>query len=134
MPQAALHDDGAALRSAEEAREFARQARVAELRRQFVERPVLVMQNGRSNSFATAGITPIPGVGTIIPGFRTSAEWGTLEAATVLMSADRQTLTVPAPASTDATTLRGDGWTLTLASGWVVRAGPRAGDFQVVRQ
>jgi len=92
------------------------------------------MPNGRSNSFATAGITPIPGVGAIIPGFRTSAEWGTLEAATVLMSADRSALTVPAPGSTDGTTLRGDGWTLTLAPGWVVRPGRRTGDFQVVRE
>ena len=132
--RAALQYDGAELRSAEDAREVERQARVAELRRVFVDRPVLVMPNGRSNSFATAGITPIAGVGTIIPGFRTTAEWGTLEASIVLMSTDRSTLTVPAPASTEGATLRGDGWTLTLASGWVVRAGRRAGDFQVVRE
>ena len=132
--RAALQYDGAALRIAEDAREVERQARVAEYRRVCVDRPVLVMPNGRSNSFATAGITPIPDVGTIIPGFRTTAPWGTIEATTVLMSTDRSTLTVPAPASTEGTTLRGDGWTLTLAPGWVVRAGRRAGDFQVVRE
>jgi hypothetical protein len=90
--------------------------------------------NGRSNSFATAGRTPIPGVGTIVPGFRTTGEWGTLEAATVLLSANRTTLTVPASGSIDGTTLRGDGWTLTLAAGWVLWPGARAGDFQVVRE
>ena len=132
--RAALAYDGAALRTAEDAREVERQARVAEFRRIFIERPVLVIPNGRSNSFATAGLTPIPGVGTIVPGFRTTGEWGTLDAATVLLSVNRTTLTVPAPGSIDGTTLRGDGWTLTLASGWVVRPGARAGDFQVVRQ
>jgi hypothetical protein len=30
--------------------------------------------------------------------------------------------------------LRGDGWMLTLAAGWVVRPGARAADFQVVRE
>jgi hypothetical protein len=52
--------------------------------------------------------------------------------ATVLLSANRTTLAVPAPGSIDGTTLRGDGWTLTLAAGRVVRPGARAGDFQVV--
>ena len=101
--RAALACDGAALKTAEDTREVERQARVAELRRIFIERPVLVIPNGRSNSFATAGLTPIPGVGTIVPGFRTTGEWGTLEAATVLLSANRTTLTVPAPGSIDGT-------------------------------
>ena len=57
-----------------------------------------------------------------------------LEAVTVLLSANRTTLTVPAPGSIDGATLHGDGWTLTLAVGWVVRPGARAGDFQVVRE
>jgi hypothetical protein len=132
--RAALAYDGVALKTAEDKREVERQARVAEFRRIFIERPVLVIPNGRSNSFATAGLTPIPGVGTIVPGFRTTGEWGTLEAATVLLSANRTMLTVPAPGSIDGTMLRGDGWTLTLAAGWVVRPGARAGDFQVVRE
>jgi hypothetical protein len=66
------------------------------------------------------------GVGTIIPGFRTSAEWGTLEAATVLMSTDRSTLTVPAPTSADGTTLRGDGWTCLRRVGSCGRVGAPA--------
>jgi len=50
------------------------------------------------------------------------------------MSVDGNTLTVPAPATLEGTTLSGDGWRVTLAPGWVVRRGPRAGDFQVVRE
>ena len=56
-----------------------------------------------------------------------------LEADFVLVSPDGSTLTVPAPASVEGTTLTGDGWTVTLNPGWVVRPGPRAGDFRVER-
>ena len=111
-------------------RERRTELRVAELRRRFVEGPVIVLPPGRNASFVTSGMTPIPGAGTST--FRTTAEWGNLEAASVLMSADR-TLKLTAPTNTEGTTLKGDGWTLQLALGWVVRPGSRPGDVQVVR-
>ena len=124
---------GTALRTAEEARETERQTRIAELRRRFVEGPVLVMPNGRNSSFATNGMTPIPGAGTVYPTFRTTTDWGSLEAATVFMSNDRSTLTVPVPSEAAGPTVHGEGWTLTLAPGWVIRPASRPGDLQVVR-
>ena len=126
--------NGAALRVAEEKREAERKALIADFRRRFVEGPVLVLPRDGNASFTTAGITPIPGVGTIYPNFRVNGEWGSLEAATVLMSADRTTLTLPAPVTADGSAPKGEGWTLTLAPGWVARPGPRAGDFRVVHE
>ncbi|MBI3401062.1 MAG: hypothetical protein HY048_06550 [Acidobacteria bacterium] len=128
---AATRYGGPDLRLAEEKREADQQARVAALRRRFIDGPVLIIPGTRSATFVTSGMTPIPGTGTIYPTYRTTAEWGSLEAASVLVSADRSTLTVPAPTDADGPTLHGDGWTLTLAPGWVVRPGPRAGDFRV---
>ena len=65
---------------------------------------------------------------------RIAGDWGNMEASTgVLVSADRATRTLPVPFRTEGRTLIGDGWTLTLASGWVVRSGPRPSDSQVVR-
>ena len=32
------------------------------------------------------------------------------------------------------TTISGDGWTLTVAPGWMIREGPRQGDYEVVRR
>ena len=110
-----------------------RQALLAELRRRFVQGPVLVIPSARSASFTTAGMTPLPGEGTIYPTYRTTGEWGTLQGAQVLVSADRSLLTVPAPASVEGTSLKGDGWTLELAAGWTVRPGERAGDFKVAK-
>jgi hypothetical protein len=131
---AATRYDGATLRSAEETRAARHAARVAELRRRFVDGPVIVLPRPRTASFVTTGMVPIPGAGTVIPTYRTTAEWGTLEAESVLMSADRTTIALPAPASPAGPTVTGEGWTLTLASGWTIRPGPRAGDFAVIRE
>jgi len=51
-----------------------------------------------------------------------------------LISADGQTISLPAPVVVDATTLKGDGWTATVGPGWTVQPGPQPGSFRVVRQ
>ena len=131
---AAARYDAAALRAAEEERDAAQKKRVIEFRRRFVEGPVLVVPRGRNASFQSTGMTPVPGAGTIYPGYRVTGEWGSIEADFVLMSPDGSALTVPAPASVEGTTITGAGWTVTLEPGWVVRPGPRAGDFRVERE
>ena len=96
---AASRYDGPALRLAEEKREVERKARIAGLRKRFVDRPVLVLPAGGNFSFSPAGMTAIPHAGTIYPNFRITSKWGSLEAAEVLMSTDKATLTVPAPSA-----------------------------------
>lgn len=130
---AAARYGGDDLRNDEAGREAQRQARIRELRRRFIEGPVLVLPRGRNASFITTGVTPIPDAGTIYPVFRVTGEWGSIEAEQVLMSPDGATLTVPGPAQLEGRTILGDGWTITLAPGWTVRPGVRPGDFQVVR-
>jgi hypothetical protein len=131
---AAQRYDATTLRAAEERRETARATRVAELRRRFVEGPVLVVPRGRNASFITNGVTPIPGAGTIYPRYRVSGEWGSLEADFVLVAADERTLSLPAPAALEGTTLEGNGWKVALNAGWAVRPGARAGDYEVVQE
>jgi hypothetical protein len=133
---AAARYDGAALRAAEQQREEQRQARIADLRRRFVEGPVLVITGGGRGSSDARGAVVIPGGGTVFFGaYRSSGDWGTLEAnAGVLVSSEGTTRRVPAPVRRDDGTFAGDGWTFTPASGWIVREGPRRGDYEVVRQ
>lgn len=131
---AAKRYGGDELRLAEVKRETAQKARVAELRRKFVEGPVLVLPPPRNASFATGGMTPIPGEGVVYPTYRTSPEWGSLEADWVLVATDRSKLTLPAPASVDGPVVKGDGFTLKPAAGWIVKAGKRRGDFELVKQ
>jgi hypothetical protein len=131
---AAVSYGGPEIRGREAQRDVEHKARVAELRRRFVEGPVLILPPSRNASFSSIGMTPIPGEGTVYPSFRTTAEWGTLEASAVLMAPDRAKLTVPAPPAVEGKTLEGDGWSVTIADGWVIGPGPRAGDFQLVRE
>ena len=128
--------DGAELRRAEEQREQRRQDRLAALRRQFLDGPVLVMPGGGSAGSFSQGAVVIPGSGTVYFGsFKASGPWGTLDAERgVLVATDGSWRRVSAPARRDDGTFVGDGWTFKAAPGWVVREGARRGDYEVVRQ
>ena len=128
--------DGAELRRAEEQREQRRQDRLAALRRQFLDGPVLVMPGAGSAGSSSQGAVVIPGSGTVCFGsFKASGPWGTLDAERgVLVGTDGTSRRVSAPARRDDGTFAGDGWTFRVAPGWVVREAARRGDYEVVRQ
>jgi hypothetical protein len=132
---AAARYDGTTLRAAEEGRDRAQQVRVAELRRRFVDGPVLTMSAGGSGTSDTRGSVGIPGVGTVFFNYFTlSAQWGRLKADSgVLRAADGRTLSVPVTGPLEGTTLQGEGWSATLNAGWVVRPAARPGSFAIVR-
>ena len=127
---------GAEIRASEEQRDKARQERLAELRRRFVDGPVLRIPGGGSGMSNSLGAIVIPGTGTVYFGpFRASGIWGTLEAEKgVLVASDGSFRRVPAPVRRDDGTFAGDGWTFKAGPGWVVREGARRGDYEVVRQ
>jgi hypothetical protein len=133
---AAVRYGGAELRAAEEQREQQRQARIAELRRQFVDGPVFVMPGGGGGLSNSMGAVVIPDAGTVyFHAYRMSGAWGTLEADKgVLVASDGRSRRLPAPVPGDGTTISGDGWTFKAAPGWVIREGGRRGDYEVVRQ
>jgi hypothetical protein len=133
---AATRYDGATLRTAEEARDRARQVRVAELRRRFVDGPVLTMPAGGSGTSDTRDSVGSPGVGIVyFHNFTRSAQWGRLNANNgVLRSADGTTLSVPVTGPLEGTTLKGDGWIITLNAGWIVQPAARSGSFTIVRE
>jgi hypothetical protein len=127
---------GAEIRASEQQREQQREERLAELRRRFVDGPVLVIPGGGGTASDSRGAVVIPGVGTVyFHAFRSSGDWGTLEADKgVLVASDGRTRRIPAPIRRDDGTFAGDGWTFRVAPGWVVREGARPGDYEVVRQ
>jgi hypothetical protein len=133
---AAVRYGGNELRASEEQREQQRQARIAELRRRFVDGPVLVIPGGGSGYTDSRGAVVIADVGTIYFGaYRITGPWGALEADKgVLVASDGRTRRLPAPVRGDDATISGDGWTFKAAAGWVVREGARRGDYEVVRQ
>jgi hypothetical protein len=135
VAMAAARYDGATLRTAEEARDRTQQVRIAELRRRFVDGPVLTMPavgRGTSDTHDSVGI---PGAGTVyFHSFTQSGQWGRLEAnGGVLRAADGSTLSVSVTGPLEGTTLRGDGWSVTVNAGWVVQPTSRPGSFAIVR-
>ena len=76
----------------------------------------------------------IPNVGTVFFGpYRHNGDSGVLEAEKgVLLESSGSVRRVPAPVRKDDTTLVGDGWTFTVKPGFVIREGPRRGDYEVV--
>jgi hypothetical protein len=133
---AATRYGGAELRAAEEQREQQRQARIAELRRRFLDGPVLLMPGGGRGFSDSHGAVVIPDVGTIYFGeYHMTGEWGALDAYKgVLVSTDGRIRRLPAPVRGDGTTISGDGWTFKAAPGWVVREGAKRGDYEVFRE
>jgi hypothetical protein len=132
---AATRYDGASLRAAEEKRDREQQVIIAELRRRFVDGPVLIVPRAGRGSINTMGATVIPGAGTVFRAMANKGAWGFFDATDgALVSADGETISLPAPVVVDATTLKGDGWTASVGPGWTVQPGPTTGSFRVVRQ
>ena len=132
---AAARYDGASLRVAEEQRDRAQQAIIAELRRRYVDGPVLIVPRAGRGSVNNSGATVIPGAGTVFRAMANKGAWGFFDApGGALISVDGQTISLPAPVVVDATTLKGEGWTATVGPGWTVLPGPRPGSFRVVRE
>jgi hypothetical protein len=132
---AAARYDGASVRAAEEQRDRDQQAIIAELRRRYVDAPVLIVPRAGSGSINNMGATVIPGAGTVFREMANKGAWGFFDARNgALVAEDGQTISLPAPFVVDATTLKGDGWTATVGPGWTVQPGPRPGSFRVVRQ
>jgi hypothetical protein len=136
LSAAAARYDGAALRAAEEARDRAQKVRVAELRQRFVDGPVLTMPGTGSGTSNTTGSVGIAEVGTVFFGnFTLTAQWGRLVADRgVLRAVGGATVSVPVTGPFEGTTLKGDGWSATLNSGWVVQPAARPGSFVIVRE
>lgn len=132
--EASARYGGTKIRVEEQTREEQRRAHMLELRSRFVDDPVLIVPSGGGTTFNAVGATPIPGVGTVfVLPYRTKGEWGTLEAANGVLISEDGKRRLPGPFRIEGANISGDGWTVTVALGWAVHAGPRSGDYQIIR-
>lgn len=132
--EASARYGGTELRAAEQARAERRKAVVRDLQNRFVDGPVLLVPSSGGATFNAVGATPIPGVGTVyFSQYRTRGQWGTLEATNGVLLRDDGTRRLPGPVRIEGANITGDGWTVTVAQGWIVRPGPRSGDYQIIR-
>jgi len=132
--EASARYGGMELRAEEKTRDERRRALVSELRNRFVDGPGLLVPSGGGGTFNAVGATPIPGVGTVfVLPYRQRGDWGTLEATKGVLVNEDGTRRLPGPVRIEGANVTGDGWTVTVAPGWTVRSGPRAGDYQIIR-
>jgi len=141
QPQIALEDraaryDGKALRASETAREEKRKQLMAELRRKFIEGPVLTLRLIHMNvQFDPRTLQPLDKEGTVYPTLRIVDEWGVLEVKNgALMNPNWSIVTVSAPAEAAGNSLKGDGWGLELKLGWKLIPDVRKGDWKLVAE
>jgi hypothetical protein len=129
--QRAPQYDGATLRAAEVERETKRQQLVAGYRARFVDGPVLTLQFRHMHvQFDPRNLQPLGDAGMVYPNLRISDDWGILDAKNgALMKPDWSAVIVVVPSASTGSSLKGDGWTLELKSGWKIVPGTRRGDL-----
>lgn len=123
----------------ERRREQRRVQQEARDRARYVQGPVLAIPCGPDMrySFDPRGVRPLGELGSVYEPARVTDGWGVLEAdggaLLVLVEGTPTEARVPAPTQSIGPTLEGDGWSLELAEGWHVVAGPRDGDLRLER-
>jgi len=125
---------GEEILASEKQREKERQEKIENLRKAFVDDSVLTFPGG-NHSFDSRGAVVISGEGTIYFGpFKASGPWGSLDATKgVLVYSDGSKRRVAAPIRIDEKTFKGDGWLLTIATGWTVKESAAPGKFELVK-
>ncbi len=133
--------DGSRMIADEKARDTKRSENEKRVRARFVDGPILSLPVAASFSFSfdPNGALPLAGLGTYYESSRITDDWGVLEVSSGGLVFLRRTdgaitgAVVPNP-SVSGNTVKGDGWKLTLASGWSVKAGARAGSYYVSKE
>lgn len=122
----------------ERQREAQRQVKTAHYLAALVEGPLLQIPFGKkmSVSFNPGRLFPLGEYGTVYPSITVTDEWGRLVVTGDARMKDWSTLYITLPAGTVTTgkVIKTADWELTLADGWMVKPGERAGDSIVSRQ
>lgn len=121
-----------AVRAEEAERRRETEKRLADYRKRLVEGPVLVVPlQEMQMTFDPNAVTPLGEHGTVYPSLTLRDRWGTLivEEGGVLIAPDFTRAAVPWAGGRCAPS--GSGWSLDLATGWVVLAGGRGEECRV---
>lgn len=114
--------------AAEKKREAEQRARVAEIKRKFIEGPVLVLPFEKMRiSFDPRNVVPLGDDGVFYPTATIADAWGTIEVSGgILVAGNWRSARVLPPIGAEP---RGDAWKLDLKDGWKLVPGERKGDF-----
>lgn len=125
------------VRSEEVQKAETQRRQMADLSARLVDGPVLAAPvRGANFTFDPNRVTPLPPHGAVYGLIRAAADWGVLETTKGgLLSSGWDKLSVDARgAQPSQQGMAGDGWTLTLKSGWTLIPGARLGDWTIARR
>jgi hypothetical protein len=120
------------VRGQEHTAALARAARGEALRKRFQADPVLALSGPLNITFNPSNLETVEGLGTHYPDLKAQGPWGHVEVTGGgLLSADWNTLTLPAPEDAGARPVKAFGYRLYLEEGWELAPGKREGDWVV---
>lgn len=136
---AARRYGGDAVIASESLRAREMEKELAEMRRKFVEGPVLILPvlDQFGFGFNPNGLIPLNESSVVYQSLRVSDRWGVLEANSGMLVRENglvKSVVVPAPKNTTGNTLSGDDWKLDLQPGFKIGPGARNGDFVVEKK
>jgi hypothetical protein len=125
--------------AAETTRARKREVELADMRRRFIEGPVLVFPvlDQFSFGFNPNGLVPLNESSTVYRSLRVSDRWGVLDANSGMIIRENgliKRVVAPAPRNTTGNTLSGHDWKLELKPGFKIGPGPRDGDLVVEKE
>lgn len=134
--------DGVALRWLETQQEEQRKAQLEDYKKRLVTGPVLALPvlAQFAFSFDPNGVIPMDDTSSAYTTLRVTDVWGVLEAGrgALLVRAPgrfvRVVVEAPKDSAGTAGEVKGNGWKLTLASGWALTKGDRPGDLTVAKK
>jgi hypothetical protein len=132
----AAYDDGGGLWLHEVTRDHDRQARLASLISRLVDGPVLILPlRHAAYQFSPQSLTPLGAFGTVYPTVKLECDWGVLEVASGGALFDKAMKTAAVSAvGFEPSKAAGEGWRLTLKTGWTVAPSSRKGDMIVLQK
>ena len=105
-------------------------AQKARYRALLIEGATLLVPKPERFSFNPSTLISLGSAGTVYPTFHAISAWGTLDVKDgVLVPTDFSSASLAAPTGTNGPHLEGPGWTIDLASGWLVVPGPKPGSY-----
>ena len=105
-------------------------AEKARYRALLIEGATLLVPKPERFSFNPSTLISLGSAGTVYPTFHAISAWGTLDVKDgVLVPTDFSSASLAAPKNTNGPHLEGPGWTIDLASGWLVVPGPKPSSY-----
>ncbi|AZB20003.1 hypothetical protein EG352_20740 [Chryseobacterium indologenes] len=128
--------NGSSIAKDEGIREEKKKKRIAEYKSQFIEQPHFEIKFEKMNvSFDPRNIIPVEDKGTVYPVIRVTDKWGVLTVEKgALMSPNWDKISITNPKQAEDKKISGEGWTLDLADGYMIKKDEVTGNQTLVKK